>query len=404
MQFKGSLIEPATDVKILGVLFDQGLRFKLHVSKVAGKAYKAALALKRLKGLRPSAIRQLFSSTVAPIMDYASAVWYLGVPDKTIKLLEPAQRVGAQAITYCFRTVALPIAEAEAGIPSLRQRLYNSTLRFWIGLHRLHSRHPHFKLVRKKRVAKRYQSPLQKASVLFQALKVDHIEAIAPFIHAPWEPKPAVFILDADRAKEATITRLNTRDLYTDGSVRNGLAGIGVWACDLVYSKTTCVAEDTNIHLTELEAIYKAIRLPTEATLNSFHIRIFTDSRMALQCVQKPKRNDSQQLVNKIRNALRGKRISLHWIPGHDRIRGNEEAHKLAQKATERRIGLNPRKEKIPISAIYTQAKMLGFKPKINTYTEKTGRFIKEIDKALPGKHIRLLYNKLNRNDASILL
>ena len=47
---------------------------------------------------------------------------------------------------------------------------------------------------------------------------------------------------------------------------------------------------------------------------------------------------------------------------------------------------------------------MLGFKLKINIYTEKTGRFIKEIDKALLGKYIRLLYNKLNRNDASILL
>ena len=403
LQFKDTLIEPTTVVKILGVLFDQGLRFKLHVSKVAGKAYKAALALKRLKGLRPSSIRQLFSATVAPVMDYASAVWYLGVPDKTIKLLEQAQRVGAQATTYCFRTVALPIAEAEAGIVSLRQRLHDSTVRFWIGLHRLHSHHPHFKLIRRRRVVKRYLSPLQKASSLFQALKVDRIETIAPFINAPWESKPAVFILDAHGAKEATITRFDTLDLYTDGSVRNGLAGIGVWATDLVYSKTVCPAEETNIHLTELEAIYKAIRLPTEPSLNSFHIRIFTDSRMALQCIQKPKRNDSQQLVKKIRTALSGKRISLYWIPGHDRIRGNEEAHKLAQKATEHGTILNSQKEKIPICSVYAEVKRIGFKPKIDIFTKKTGNFTKKIDKALPGKHTRLLYNKLNRIDASIL-
>ena len=403
LQFKGNLIEPTTAVKILGVLFDQDLRFKLHVSKVAGKAYKAALALKRLKGLRSSSARQLFSATVAPVMDYASPIWYLVVPDKTMKLLEQAQRVAAQAIACCFKTVALPIAEAEAGIPSLRQRLHDSTLRFWIGLHRLHTSHPHFKLIRRTRRVKRFLSPLQKASVQFQSLKIQCVEAITPFTCAPWEPKPAVTILDAIAAKEATAACLNTLDLYTDGSVRNGRAGIGVWASNFTSSKTICRAEETNIHLTELEAIDKAVRLPTDAVLSRFRVRVFTDSRMALQCIQKPKRNDSQQLVKKIRAALKGKRISLHWVPGHDGIEGNEEAHKLAQIATENDTALPVSPRKIPITAVYAQAKSTGFKPKIDLFTKKTGKFIKELDKALPGKHTRLLYDKLARNDASIL-
>lgn len=37
---------------------DQGLRYREHVAGKADKAFKAALALKRLQGLRPSSMRQ----------------------------------------------------------------------------------------------------------------------------------------------------------------------------------------------------------------------------------------------------------------------------------------------------------------------------------------------------------
>jgi hypothetical protein len=86
---------------------DQELRYKEHVAGKADKAFKAALALKRLQGLRPSSMRQLFSATVAPVMDHASPIWYLAISDKTLAKLERAQRVAAQAIIGGFRTMGL---------------------------------------------------------------------------------------------------------------------------------------------------------------------------------------------------------------------------------------------------------------------------------------------------------
>src|SRR5216117_3306935 len=72
---KGQAVEPQEQVKILGVIMDQQLRYKQHIARAATRGLKVAMALKRLKGLAPSAARQLFTSVVAPVVDYASNVW-----------------------------------------------------------------------------------------------------------------------------------------------------------------------------------------------------------------------------------------------------------------------------------------------------------------------------------------
>lgn len=124
------------------------LQANLMKSSGVHKAFKAALASKRLQGFRPASMRQLFSATAAPTMDYASPIWYLVASDKTLTTLERAQRVAAQAIVGGFRTMGLTVAVIEAGIPTLRQRLHEQTLRFWIGIHKLDKSHIHYKLAK----------------------------------------------------------------------------------------------------------------------------------------------------------------------------------------------------------------------------------------------------------------
>lgn len=72
---RGNEVMPVQEVKILGVIMDSHLRFKRHITRVANRGLHAALALKRLHMLSPRVARQLFHSTVAPIIDYASTIW-----------------------------------------------------------------------------------------------------------------------------------------------------------------------------------------------------------------------------------------------------------------------------------------------------------------------------------------
>jgi ribonuclease HI len=402
--FKGDQIRPSQSIKVLGVILDQGLRFKEHLADKAEKALKAALALKRLQGLNPSTMRQLYTATVAPVMDYASPVWYLAVSNKTLATLHRAQRVAAQAIVGGFRTMGLDVAVLEAGIPSLQQRLHEQTLRFWISIQKLEDSHIHARLAKTKPI-RRFNSPLRKAAGLFKELNANRSEKIPAVGCEPWSPKAHVHILDKDTAKLATEEQPATIDFYTDGSVRNGRAGVGIWTSAWEVSRTIRRAEEINVHLTELEAIWMAIKSLSHEHNRLVKIRVFTDSQSALRSIQSAKINDSLGLVKKIREKIAKATFSLHWVPGHEGIKGNERANELAQKATEVDSPIPDPANSVPISAIYARAKVMDFKPKRKEfYGATTGKHLQKIDKALPGKHTNKLYNALNKRSAAILV
>ncbi|KIX08397.1 uncharacterized protein Z518_03053 [Rhinocladiella mackenziei CBS 650.93] len=101
---------------------------------------------KRLRGLRPSTARQLYTATVTPVVDYASPVWSINASTKTVRAAEQIQRIAAISIIAGFRTIAFPIAEAEASLKSVVDRWTDQLRRFWVDLHTLPSSHPFWKI------------------------------------------------------------------------------------------------------------------------------------------------------------------------------------------------------------------------------------------------------------------
>ena len=69
---------------------DAKIKYKEHIARASSKGLVAALELKRLRGLSPTTARQLFTSTVALVVDYASNVWMHAFKDK---LKGPINRV-----------------------------------------------------------------------------------------------------------------------------------------------------------------------------------------------------------------------------------------------------------------------------------------------------------------------
>ena len=406
LHFKGNSIVPTESVKMLGVIMDQGLRFREHIVNKAAKAFKAALALKRLKGLRPMVSRQLINATVAPMMDYASFIWSFTASEITIQHLYRAQRVGAQAVVGGFRSMAMVVAEAEAGLMSIRDRLRRQCLGFWVNIHKLETQHPHAKLARvaRKRKSKRFMSPLGIAAALFRDIRAERVETISTIACEPWSYKPHICIEEKESAKLRAIPRFGNIDIFTDSSVRNGTAGIGVWNKGFEMTRTLAWANETTVHRMELEAIWTAQHEVKDARQTLFNTRIFSDSKAALHSILRPRVNDSLGIVKRIREEVSRTECMLYWVPGHEGVHGNEKAHALAQNATEMTASLPTRAAKMPLSAVLREVEarvqVLEESP---LHRSKNGKFVKKVDRALPGRHTRSMYNRLDRTDAVIL-
>jgi hypothetical protein len=148
---------------------DSRLNYKEHIARASSKGLEVAMTLKRLKGLSPATARQLFTAMVAPVVDYASNVWRHACIDKRAKMLDRVQKIGAQAITGAFVTVAASVAEAEAHISSVRERHWRKALKLWVGLHTLPESNPLRRGASKiVRVWKnRHQSPFQRVAIAY---------------------------------------------------------------------------------------------------------------------------------------------------------------------------------------------------------------------------------------------
>jgi hypothetical protein len=107
----GKPIKPSPTAKLLGVVFDQELRWKEHLQQAIKRATKVTIALCGMRHLRPEQMRQLYQACVTPVVDYASTVWHDPLRDKThLRHLNTVQRTPLIRILSAFRTVATHVS------------------------------------------------------------------------------------------------------------------------------------------------------------------------------------------------------------------------------------------------------------------------------------------------------
>jgi hypothetical protein len=126
---RAQTVKPQDHVKILGVIIDAKLRYKEHIWRAASRGLEAAMELRHLGCLATSTARQLFTSTVVPVVDYASNVWMHAYKDKLVGPINRVQRMAAQAIVGTFLTVSTSVAEAEAHITTAQDRFWKRAIK-----------------------------------------------------------------------------------------------------------------------------------------------------------------------------------------------------------------------------------------------------------------------------------
>lgn len=302
----GNTVKGSSTAKLLGVVFDQELRWKQHVQQAVKSATRTALAMGGLSHLRPTQMRQLYQACVIPRLDYASTIW--DNPDKDrglLRVLGSLQRAVLLKILSAFRTVATQTLEVEAYVTPTRPRLKQRAHNVITNLCTLPEGHPVQKVLErmKKRCIRKgtcAKLPLAEAIKTMDVEFAQNLETIDPRPLVPWRQRAfeAIDIDDGETATQKIIDIMSTPEtvVFSDASGKKGNLGAAAVILDgqnrvkKSWQASVGSAKHWSVHAAELIAIYHAIGLVESEHVESHGVTftIASDSKSALQAIAIP--------------------------------------------------------------------------------------------------------------------
>ncbi len=408
---KGQAVQPRESVRILGVIMDSKLKYREHMARAASKGLEAVIELRRLKGLSPATARQLFTATVTPVVDYASNVWMHECRYKSAIPINRVQKIGAQAIVGTFMTVATSVAEAEATIPTVEDRLWRRVIKLWTDIHALPDTNPLRRCTsRMRKFRKQHRSPLYQVAEKLKDVAMEEMETIHPFTLPPWE-KRVQTIADEEMTRQPDSNR--AAYIAVSSSARNGVVGLGVAIKTRkrvrddptveTLSSTLGPRTEQNPYAAELAAMAHALQKLPRRKYHS--ITLWTRNKAAVLTLRNPRQQSGQEYICSVYESIKQlkkkcNKITVAWLPT-----GEDEELWTCAKATAKEATRPGTELQTPLPRVRSTTLNVARAERGTTRSlpEKVGKLSKKVDTALPGKHTRKLYDQLTQKEASVL-
>ena len=134
LEIKKTTINPAEEMKYLGIVFDSRMTFTSHLNKLITKAGRRLNTIRRLTrthwGTAPTIIRTLYRSCVEPIIKYGAEIWITSMKtQENTRKLDRVSRLAGLTIAGLDRTTSMETATALAHIVPLSELATETLLR-----------------------------------------------------------------------------------------------------------------------------------------------------------------------------------------------------------------------------------------------------------------------------------
>lgn len=398
-----TIVEPKKLVKWLGIDFDDALSFKEHIGTRVSRATSAFHRMCRLankeRGLTPFAMRQLYMACVVSVADFGAPIFWKS-QDFAKTRYQALQNIALHRILGTFRSAPIIPSEVEAALPPPAIRMNTTMRRYAFRARKLPPSHPiHQSLhnvwaradddddsdVSEDSTRSRTDGPIiqmERIALSIQDCISQPEEQIIHDYFRPWQRLTPfeTFISKLSKEEEAhahssyMTTRLgsNLLAIYSDASSVPKGKGIGValTARDFlqqgaeVHHDTTNLGKGQIVYNGELEGIAMAFEYAADVATPGQEIRIHADNQAAIHRLKNPSDMPGQSWQLRCFEAarlirLKNATVSLHWVPGHEDVEGNERADQLAKAAA-----------MMPSPSMLTSLAMTGIKIKDLTHQE----------------------------------
>ena len=365
LTLQGQVVQEVESYKYLGVQIDAHLRWKEQVQRATANATNWILQYRRLTrpstGVRAKLMRQLYLAVALPKITYGIDIWYTpptkpaGYTKNTgsagaLRNLEKVQRIATLAITGTLRTSPNDYVDAHSGILPMKLALLKACHSALVRSLTLPSSNPVHQVVQvaKRNQPQKHSGPLDNLLKIFE-LRDTEIESIYPAITLKsLSPRHRIEI-DSSREESINSERIDDADykVFTDGSGHDG----GIGASAILYEKGRArilktlqafMGTSAKHNTFEAEAVGAILALwVLDNTPESVgkRVTLYTDNQSIAATLPYPKATSGQYLLSALRSAIEGTgcRLTIRWISAHSKVKGNEEADRVAKNAAEGR-------------------------------------------------------------------
>lgn len=364
LQVHGFPVVSTDAVKLLGIHFDYQMNFKKHLRYVVQRSSASLNIIKFLRGVYwgadPSTLIGFYKSFTRSIIDYGSYIYFPTTKNSILKL----ERIQFAAIRLSHGLrISTPtnILLAESNLTTLRIRSELLCSQFLLKAFSRTQTITRVTLdshVRKIIVDRRQRTDGMRKCIKrvvgirheihqgrFASVYNHHFDIFRTPINVDYSL--GISLRDSDYPNLLLQTAFLDTDsikIYTDGSKKD--KGLSVGAACVVPELELINTDSLNPKSSIFTAESRALSLAMDIALENSHrnVDIFSDSLSALKAISSPKIQDSMnhhllQVLHKnlqyTRSNFHTRNLTLHWVPSHIGITGNELADSEAKRATE---------------------------------------------------------------------
>jgi ribonuclease HI len=324
----GKEIKQVESTKTLGLTVDETLNWKKHINNKLEACHKSLWAARayvaKTWGISPKAMLWIYEQIILPKLMFAALIWWHKAQNsENCKALDSLQRKALMLVTGAVSSTPGAPLEALLNLTPLNTRIKYAAANTF---HRLQM---------SNLISKQFDThPKCHTSISTTVSYVcDKYEIHQENIYNNTLQHKKII---GERANWAHgLTRNSAYNWYIDGSKNATSTGVGI-TDERGYTQLSLrVPDNFSILNAEMTGIIRCAEIIKDSSTTNRTISFLMDNIAAIKLLSNQNTNSPLGLraQNAISELAKRNTIEVRWVPGHNNIRGNVEADRLAKEA-----------------------------------------------------------------------